>query len=77
MTARTRLNWFFDQVDDELGQQYQAGNPLDFVDSKPYPARMSEAQAKTGETEALIVMKGKLQRLPVVACAFDFAFMGG
>ena len=29
MTARTRLNWFFDQVDDELGQQYQAGNPLD------------------------------------------------
>ncbi|MBR7539101.1 acetyl-CoA carboxylase carboxyl transferase subunit beta, partial [Mycobacterium tuberculosis] len=25
----------------------------------------------------LIVMKGKLQRLPVVACAFDFAFMGG
>ena len=77
MTARTRLNWFFDQVDDELGQQYQAGNPLDFVDSKPYPARMSEAQAKTGETEALIVMKGKLQRLPVAACAFDFAFMGG
>ena len=77
MTARTRLNWFFDQVDDELGQQYQAGNPLDFVDSKPYPTRMSEAQAKTGETEALIVMRGKLQRLPVVACAFDFAFMGG
>lgn len=77
MTARTRLNWFFDQVDDELGQQYQAGNPLHFVDSKPYPTRMSEAQAKTGETEALIVMKGKLQRLPVVACAFDFAFMGG
>ena len=38
---------------------------------------MSKAQAKTGETEALIVMKGKLQRLPVVACAFDFAFMGG
>ena len=77
MTARTRLNWFFDQVDNELGQQYQAGNPLHFVDSKPYPTRMSEAQAKTGETEALIVMKGKLQRLPVVACAFDFAFMGG
>lgn len=77
MTARTRLNWFFDQLDEELGQQFQAGNPLNFVDSKPYPDRMQDAQAKTGETEALIVMTGKLQGMPVVACAFDFAFMGG
>lgn len=77
MTARTRLNWFFDQVERELGQEFQAGNPLNFVDSKPYPVRMSEAQAKTGETEALLVMEGTLQGLEVVACAFDFNFMGG
>ena len=38
---------------------------------------MADAQEKTGETEALIVMRGTLQRLPVIACAFDFAFMGG
>ena len=75
--ARTRLQWFFDQVDEELGQAYQAGNPLNFVDSKPYSVRMADAQEKTGETEALIVMRGTLQRLPVIACAFDFAFMGG
>lgn len=77
MTARNRLNWFFDQIDSELGQQFQAGNPLGFVDSKPYPARMTEAQTKTGESEALLVMTGKLQDLDVVACAFDFGFMGG
>ena len=77
MNARTRLNWFFDQVSRELGQEFQAGNPLNFVDSKPYPVRMSEAQAKTGESEALIVMEGALQGLDVVACAFDFQFMGG
>lgn len=40
----------FDQVDEELGQAYQAGNPLDFVDNKPYPVRMADAQEKTGET---------------------------
>lgn len=39
--------------------------------------RISEAQAKTSESEALIVMEGALQGLDVVACAFDFQFMGG
>lgn len=77
MTARKRLNWFFDQVDDEMGQEFQAGNPLGFIDSKPYPDRMADAQAKTGETEALLVMTGKLKDLNLVACAFDFQFMGG
>ena len=77
MTARERLQWFLDDVQGELGQQFTAKDPLSFVDSKPYPQRMSEAQSKTGETEALIVMHGKLRNLDVVSCAFDFRFMGG
>ncbi|WP_169393486.1 MULTISPECIES: acetyl-CoA carboxylase, carboxyltransferase subunit beta [Psychrobacter] len=77
MTARERLNWFLDEVEGELGQEFVAKDPLKFVDSKPYPKRMSEAQSKTGESEALIVMYGKLRNLDVVACAFDFRFMGG
>lgn len=77
MSARERLQWFLDQVDGELGQEFVAKDPLRFVDSKPYPQRMTEAQTKTGETEALIVLYGKLRNLEVVACAFDFHFMGG
>lgn len=77
MTARERLNWLFDHVEIEMGQEFSAGDPLHFVDSKPYPQRMEEAQAKTGETEGLIVMAGKLRNLEIVACAFDFRFMGG
>ncbi|TXD96630.1 acetyl-CoA carboxylase carboxyltransferase subunit beta [Psychrobacter frigidicola] len=77
MSARERLQWFLDQVDGELGQEFVAKDPLGFVDSKPYPQRMTEAQTKTGETEALIVLYGKLRNLDVVACAFDFRFMGG
>lgn len=77
MTARTRLKWFFDTVHSELGQEFQAGNPLDFVDSKAYPDRMQDAKTKTGETEALLVMLGQINDLDVVACAFDFGFMGG
>lgn len=77
MTARERLEWFLTQVECELGQEFTTGDPLSFVDSKPYPTRLSEAQEKTGETEALVVMKGRLQNLTVIACAFDFRFMGG
>ena len=77
MSARDRLKWFLDDVDAEMGQQFTAKDPLQFVDSKPYPKRMTEAQEKTGESEALIVMRGKLRNLDVVSCAFDFRFMGG
>lgn len=77
MTARERLADFLDQVEQELGQQFHAGDPLTFVDSKPYPQRMQQMQEKTGESEALIVFKGKLRKMDVVACAFDFRFMGG
>ena len=71
------MEWFFDGIKGELGQEYQAGDPLGFVDSKPYPLRMSEAQKTTGESEALVVMEGNIKNLDLIACAFDFKFMGG
>lgn len=77
MKARTRLEWFLDKINQELGQEFTAKDPLNFVDSKPYPVRMSEAQEKTGESEGLIVMQGLLKDMSVVVCAFDFEFMGG
>lgn len=77
MKARERLNWFFDQVHEELGQEYAAKDPLKFTDSRPYPERMKEAQKKTGETEALVVMRGQLKGAEMMACAFEFDFMGG
>lgn len=77
MSARKRLEWFFDDSTTELGQHYQAGNPLGFVDSKPYSERMIAAQKQTGESEALVVMSGKIKNLELIACAFDFKFMGG
>ena len=77
MKARERLTWFFDQVKTELGQEFAAKDPLKFVDSKPYPERMAEAQKKTGETEALVVMQGTLKDVAMTACAFEFDFMSG
>ena len=39
--------------------------------------RISIAQKKTGEKDALIATTGTLYGRPIVACAFEFAFMGG
>ena len=50
---------------------------LKFKDSKKYKDRISAAQKATGEKDALIVMKGDLKGLPIVAAAFEFRFIGG
>ncbi len=77
MSARIRLETLFDHVDTELGQEFTTSDPLHFVDSLPYPTRTLAMQKKTGETEALLVMQGSIDQLKLVACAFEFDFMGG
>jgi acetyl-CoA carboxylase carboxyl transferase subunit beta len=54
--------------------------PVDFLkfrDSKRYRDRLLQAQKKTGENDALVVMRGRVRGVPVVAAAFEFGFMGG
>lgn len=76
--ARERVENFLDAQDQvEITQEVQPTDPLKFVDSKPYPARLAQAQQKTGETDALVVKRGTLRGLPVVVAAFEFNFMGG
>lgn len=78
LSARQRLNLLLD----EDGREEVAGNvkptdPLKFKDSKKYPDRLSAARKLTGEDDALVVMKGKMNGLPVVVAAFEFRFIGG
>ncbi len=76
--ARTRLNSFLDETGIvEVGADLTSKDILKFKDLKKYKDRYSAAQKKSGEKEALVVMKGTLKGIPVVACAFEFAFMGG
>lgn len=76
--ARTRLDYFLDpQSQEEIGANLEPMDPLRFRDSKRYKDRLSQAQKKTGEKDALIAVKGRLLGSPIVACAFEFAFMGG
>ena len=76
--ARTRLETFLDESPiEEIGQDIEPKDFLKFRDSKKYKDRLSTAQKSTKESEALLVMKGCLKELPVVAAAFEFRFIGG
>lgn len=76
--ARKRLEYFLDpDSQQEMSAQLEPEDPLKFKDSKRYRDRLIAAQKKTGETDALVSVTGKLHDRPVVACAFEFGFMGG
>ncbi len=78
VSARKRLQHFLDETGrEEIGEAIIAVDRLKFRDSKKYKDRLSQAAKKTGEKEALISMSGTLNGIPVVACAFDFNFIGG
>jgi acetyl-CoA carboxylase carboxyl transferase subunit beta len=76
--ARRRLDLFLDESGrSEIGAELEPVDRLKFRDSKKYKDRLVSAQKQTGEKDALISMSGALEGMPVVACAFEFAFMGG
>ncbi|MFC3120196.1 acetyl-CoA carboxylase, carboxyltransferase subunit beta [Agaribacter flavus] len=78
ITARARLNAFLDSAGrEEIAADLEPQDILKFKDSKRYKDRISAAQKNTNEKDALIVMKGSLNGMPVVAASFEFAFMGG
>ncbi|EHR6438440.1 TPA: acetyl-CoA carboxylase carboxyltransferase subunit beta [Vibrio parahaemolyticus] len=78
MSARHRLDGFLDKGERiELASEYEPKDLLNFKDKKRYKERLALSQKSTGEKDALVVMKGELLGLPIVACAFEFSFMAG
>lgn len=76
--ARARLLQFLDtDTGSELAAEIEPIDRLKFKDSKKYKDRLTAAQRDTGETDALVAMRGLLESNPVVAVAFEFRFMGG
>ncbi|MBI2779323.1 MAG: acetyl-CoA carboxylase carboxyltransferase subunit beta [Gammaproteobacteria bacterium] len=78
VSGRKRLNSFLDpESREEIGGDLIAVDELKFRDSRKYRDRLTQAKKETGEKDALIVIKGQVKGLPLVACAFEFSFMGG
>lgn len=78
INSRRRLDLFLDpEGREEIASELAPEDKLKFKDSKKYKDRIVAAQKATGELDALVACKGTLKGLPVVACCFEFGFMGG
>jgi acetyl-CoA carboxylase carboxyl transferase subunit beta len=76
--ARERLAVFLDEgTGTEIAAELEPVDALKFRDSKKYRDRIVAAQKATGEKDALVAMQGRLKGRGIVACAFEFSYMGG
>ena len=76
--ARVRLDMLLDPEGRyEIGSEVIPLDPLKFKDSKRYSDRLAAAAKDTDETDAMIVMQGAINTLPVVIACFEFEFLGG
>ena len=76
--ARERIELLADRGSfAELDGSLVSADPLSFVDQKPYPARIAESQAKTGERDAVITGDATIGGHAATLGVMEFAFMGG
>ena len=62
---------------DELDADMSSADPLEFVDSQPYPDRVASSQKKSGLTDAVRTAYGKINSQDIVIACMDFRFIGG
>lgn len=77
-SAVERLNTLFDDGKYErLDDEVTSGDPLSFVDTKPYKERIDAAKKSSGLPEAIVSGSGKVGGHLVYAGAMDMSFIGG
>jgi acetyl-CoA carboxylase carboxyl transferase subunit beta len=76
--SREYFEILFDNNDfTELDTKMESGDPLKFVDTKPYPRRIKESQAKTELKDSVRTAYGKVNGINIVIACMDFIFIGG
>src|SRR4051812_36465655 len=73
----SRLKLLFDGDYQTFDDDLRSGDPLHFVDSKPYTQRLKAMQQATGLTDALISACGSIDGRRVNVCVMDIRFIGG
>lgn len=61
----------------ELNESMESADPLKFSDTKSYPKRIKESQAKTELKDAVRTACGKMNGLDITVACMDFIFIGG
>ncbi|PST82246.1 acetyl-CoA carboxylase carboxyl transferase subunit beta [Pedobacter yulinensis] len=68
---------FDDSQFTELFADMISGDPLNFVDSKPYSDRIQDSMRKTGLKDAIRAAHGKVEGQELMIACMDFNFIGG
>ncbi len=77
-SAVDRLKHLFDDGRyEKLDEDVTSGDPLEFVDSKPYKDRIQQAKEVSGLPEAIVSGKGMTGGHLTFAGAMDMSFIGG
>ena len=78
LTCKERFETFFDNKEFELIETpLPKDDPLHFEDKKKYTDRLQAARKLTGQNDAILIAKGKVQNIDMVVGAQDFRFIGG
>jgi acetyl-CoA carboxylase carboxyl transferase subunit beta len=76
--APTRVALLLDEPEpDEVFVGIRPADPLTFTDTKRYVDRLRTYQQALGVRDAVRVVEGRLEDLPVVLAVLDYRFMGG
>jgi acetyl-CoA carboxylase carboxyl transferase subunit beta len=77
LTASERLRTLFDGEWTEFDAGLTSTDPLEFVDTKPYKARLEAGIKATGLKDAVITATGQVDGIPTVIAAMEYGFIGG
>lgn len=76
--ARARIARLFDEgTFMERDEGVKSSDPLNFVDSQPYPDRIKRYERESGLPEAVVTGTGKIHGIDVSVAVMDFRFCGG
>jgi acetyl-CoA carboxylase carboxyl transferase subunit beta len=77
LTAVERLRILFDDEWTEYDRDLTSTDPLNFTDLKPYKARLKSGFEATGLKDGVIVASGRIDGIPAIVAAQEYAFIGG
>jgi len=78
MPAAKRLDMVFgDEAWETIPTPEVPVDPLKFRDERRYTDRLKDAKTKTGKEDAVLIARGAIDGVDVIASVQDFSFMGG
>ena len=75
--AGERIRLLLDGDCEELFSEIRPSDPLRFKDTRKYKERLKTYQKKLGVKDAVRVLAGELEGIPLILAVLDYRFMGG